>query len=365
MRPATALRIFGAVVVVLLCTATAVLAVQFSAGLGALARISSNNLAFVGSSAVVEMLRVRAALSNETDGTELRLRADIFASRARLLSEGEFRVFASLQEGGDELVAELLDLSGRIQDAVATGVQPPGLRDELRRMERPLMHLASRANQAGGERIGQKREQLQDFFTQLVAVAGISIVLVVVLLTRFLLDQRLLVRKNRELRRAKDKYHDLAHRDHLTGIANRASFLCEVEARDRPTIAIIDLDGFKAVNDRCGHAAGDAVLAEVSRRMVEVVGERGLVARIGGDEFAILSFMDEQSFPALVDRAAEAVRMPFRTASGVATIGASVGIARRREDEDVLALVARADMQMYRMKNARRRPPTARGANAA
>lgn len=355
MNGARFLRTFGTAAVALLCAATILLALQFSAGLNALARISANNLAFVGSSAVVELLRVRSALSHPTDANELRLRADLFASRVRLLSEGDFKTFADLQIGGPDLVAELLDLSGRIRDATMA-LEPAldGFEEELRRLERPLIHMASRANQAGGDRIGQKRSELQELFTLLVVVAGASIVLVIVLLARLFLDHRALRRRNTELRQAKDRYHDLAHRDHLTGIANRASFMREAAVQTLPTIAVIDLDGFKEVNDRFGHATGDEVLAAVAHRMVQIVGDRGLVARIGGDEFAILSQMDERYFPALVDRVAEEIRLPFHTQAGLATIGASTGLSRIRDGEDILALIARADEAMYRAKRSRR-----------
>jgi hypothetical protein len=87
----------------------------------------------------------------------------------------------------------------------------------------------------------------------------------------------------------------LARRDYLTGLANRASFDAHGSAlfhnaqanRSYFTLAVIDLDGFKGVNDTYGHAAGDELLKEVSTRIQALLGDRHFAARLGGDEFAI------------------------------------------------------------------------------
>ncbi|MGK5684036.1 diguanylate cyclase domain-containing protein [Actinoplanes sp. URMC 104] len=88
--------------------------------------------------------------------------------------------------------------------------------------------------------------------------------------------------------------HQATH-DPLTGLANRSlyyervSAACATVSAERPpSVLLIDLDGFKGVNDRLGHAAGDALLIEVGRRLERAVGEAGTVARLGGDEFAVL-----------------------------------------------------------------------------
>lgn len=86
---------------------------------------------------------------------------------------------------------------------------------------------------------------------------------------------------------------DAAHTDPLTEVANRRAFF---ELADRPgglgdgpfDVAVVDLDGFKSINDRHGHAAGDDALRRVARWLEELVGPGGLVARMGGDEFAVV-----------------------------------------------------------------------------
>src|SRR3954453_14046607 len=90
-------------------------------------------------------------------------------------------------------------------------------------------------------------------------------------------------RRERELER-------MAYTDHLTGLPNRAMLFQELAApsEDERCLLVLDLDGFKAVNDVAGHEAGDQLLVEVARRLHTVVREDDLVARLGGDEFAIL-----------------------------------------------------------------------------
>lgn len=84
----------------------------------------------------------------------------------------------------------------------------------------------------------------------------------------------------------------IANTDFLTGLANRRSLLTAIDragdTEEPTTFALLDLDGFKAINDTFGHSAGDALLVEVGRRLKELVEPLGMVARLGGDEFALL-----------------------------------------------------------------------------
>ena len=93
------------------------------------------------------------------------------------------------------------------------------------------------------------------------------------------------------LRQRLGEARELASRDAMTGLANRAEFDRQLEGvtlPERYVVAVIDLDGFKLINDRYGHCAGDGVLAEFASRLKKTVGTHGFVARIGGDEFGLL-----------------------------------------------------------------------------
>jgi diguanylate cyclase (GGDEF)-like protein len=138
--------------------------------------------------------------------------------------------------------------------------------------------------------------------------------------------------------------------DPLTGLANRAAFsaalssMIERDAPDALAVVLIDLDGFKTVNDTQGHDAGDELLVEIASLLSHMAPPGGVVARLGGDEFAVIT------------RWNDAAQLAQRIESGVAAlrpglIGASVGVARSQEDgSDVASLVHAADQAMYRRK---------------
>ncbi len=88
-----------------------------------------------------------------------------------------------------------------------------------------------------------------------------------------------------------EEARELACRDALTGLANRSEFdrrLATLRFPERHVVAVIDLDGFKPINDRHGHSAGDYLLVQFAHRLTQTMGRIGMVARIGGDEFAVL-----------------------------------------------------------------------------
>lgn len=159
--------------------------------------------------------------------------------------------------------------------------------------------------------------------------------------------------------------------DALTGVASRAAFDSAGEARLRDgnafAVAMLDLDGFKAVNDKHGHAAGDAVLAAVAQRLRERLGHGELVARLGGDEFALL--LADRPVHALAELAEgllDACRAPVRFDGLDLVVGASAGIAvHDQQDETLAQLLRRADRAMYDAKRQRTGLPLAFADGAA
>ena len=161
-----------------------------------------------------------------------------------------------------------------------------------------------------------------------------------------------------ERSRAEAELAELATRDPLTGLPNRRRFmerLDETAARQERTsqgsaVAYFDLDQFKQINDGFGHAAGDAVLVEVARRLAATVRASDVVARIGGDEFAaLLEPVDSiEAADLSVRRIAAAIEQPFTLHGRVIAIRVSVGTALAGADCD--ASLAEADTHLYQDK---------------
>ncbi|MGD9750036.1 MAG: diguanylate cyclase [Acidimicrobiia bacterium] len=151
--------------------------------------------------------------------------------------------------------------------------------------------------------------------------------------------------------------------DPLTGLANRVKLASQLDAAlqrhpGRTAVALVDLDGFKAVNDHHGHAAGDALLLHVADRLRDACPGGHTVARLGGDEFAaVLVDVDVDEAATLAASLAEAVRAPFTYGGAVLRAAASVGVAHQVLDGDEpAALLDAADRAMYANKHG-----TARG----
>jgi diguanylate cyclase (GGDEF)-like protein/PAS domain S-box-containing protein len=156
-----------------------------------------------------------------------------------------------------------------------------------------------------------------------------------------------------------------ADTDPLTGLANRralertlAAALTRAGARARSVgVLMVDLDGFKAVNDTFGHAAGDEALREVARRLKRSVRERDLVARLGGDEFVVVLTDLGGRSGAVHDsmaRISEALSEPIAFDGTSVTLGAAMGVATFPADGGNGAdLLAHADRGMYAAKGAR------------
>jgi diguanylate cyclase len=159
--------------------------------------------------------------------------------------------------------------------------------------------------------------------------------------------------------------HQATH-DPLTGLANRREFAARLAAElTRPANCVVlfcDLDGFKEVNDRLGHVAGDRLLVEVARRLRRSVREGDLVSRFGGDEFLVL-FRDATlgDVQALCTRIAEAIARPVDLGRESVVIGASIGLAVGLGDVDAAEeLISRADRAMYVAKGQRPAVPEVR-----
>jgi len=153
---------------------------------------------------------------------------------------------------------------------------------------------------------------------------------------------------------------DLADRDPLTPLLNRRAFMREL-ARIRTfaqrygspaSVIYFDLDGFKAVNDRYGHAAGDAALRAVAERLVAHVRESDIVGRMGGDEFAVILVQADQATAQAKARslAASVEAAPIEFGDWSAPLHLSWGAAEITPDQTAEAILAQADAAMFARK---------------
>ena len=154
----------------------------------------------------------------------------------------------------------------------------------------------------------------------------------------------------------------LAHQDPLVNLPNRRGFMRELERlidrarryEEQGAMLFVDLDGLKMINDTFGHKAGDEALIQVAQLLVGGLRRSDVVARIGGDEFAILlSHTDEvsahETAGRLVDKIADC---DFMHDGDALPLSVAIGVAAISGEDDATAIMARADEDMYRRKAA-------------
>jgi diguanylate cyclase (GGDEF)-like protein/hemerythrin-like metal-binding protein len=157
------------------------------------------------------------------------------------------------------------------------------------------------------------------------------------------------------------RLRSLAFHDSLTDLPNRSLFFDRLRqsvaaakrSRERTAVLLADLDGFKAVNDVYGHAAGDALLQVVARRLAGCSRQADTVARIGGDEFAAIlpGVGGPEQAAAVAERMISALREPFSVVPGDCRVSVSIGIVLYPDHgTDIDRLIALADAAMYESK---------------
>ncbi|MEQ9125305.1 MAG: EAL domain-containing protein, partial [Alphaproteobacteria bacterium] len=162
-------------------------------------------------------------------------------------------------------------------------------------------------------------------------------------------------------KKAEARLNHLALHDQLTDLPNRRLFIelankeiAHAKRHGRQfAVHALDLDGFKLVNDMHGHEAGDALLGEISRRLAACLRDEDVVARFGGDEFAIIEMGTRQPSDAAIvaERVLDAIRQPIALPDAEAVISGSIGVAVYPDDgETIEALLRNADTAMYRAK---------------
>jgi diguanylate cyclase (GGDEF)-like protein len=154
----------------------------------------------------------------------------------------------------------------------------------------------------------------------------------------------------------------LAHEDSLVGLPNRRGFMRALERlidrvsryQEKAALLFVDLDGLKVINDTFGHQAGDEALMQVAKLLVGGVRKSDIVARIGGDEFAILLVhSDEESAHETATRLVDLIAdSDFTHCGETMPLSVAIGAAAINGDDTAESVIARADQEMYRRKAA-------------
>ncbi|MHB1597689.1 MAG: putative bifunctional diguanylate cyclase/phosphodiesterase [Acidimicrobiales bacterium] len=248
----------------------------------------------------------------------------------------------------DERNTVLLAPTGTREPLVRDALDANGLRDAIAlRLPSDVAETAAVlviANRLGGDHVTFDKEDISLAETLVTSTA------------MALRSGELLARLRQEI--AQKEYQ--ASHDGLTDLANRTLFSTEldlalVERHEGRYVGIllIDLDGFKSLNDTLGHEAGDAFLQVLAGLLRDVVGDRGLVGRLGGDEFAVVVYdsVSPADVLALAESLSAASRAPVALADTEVTLKASIGVSiAPLHGEDRFTLLRHSDLAMYRAK---------------
>ena len=187
------------------------------------------------------------------------------------------------------------------------------------------------------------------------------VLIMVFILSRYYEDFTQLVFSQKGLAALNNENFRLANLDSLTGLPNRRSFFRDFAAMlaaagteaPRVALGLLDLDGFKPVNDVFGHAAGDKVLQEIGLRLREIFGPETLLARLGGDEFGIAFNLSavRETLMARGEAICAAVQLPIELPNGVAWVAVTIGfVATSPSISTYEQMVERADYALYTAK---------------
>ncbi|WP_262031787.1 GGDEF domain-containing protein [Microvirga sp. Mcv34] len=336
-----------------------------------LARVSRLDVAWVANKAESEFFRLQHTLLAYRTGQsgvtadDVVLRFDIIQSRFNMLQEGDFGAFISSNEATRQ-AAEHLNQIRTAADPLISRIETAGAADRASAILEPvavlLPSLVGMANQYVADLITQNHASLTNLHRTF-TIMMIGMVACGFGLMAFMKRQNdLLEGAHDEVQELAKNLSHLAHHDALTGLANRVLFRQSLEGdleilrnEGQPlTVLYLDLDGFKQVNDKLGHAAGDEVLRIVAKRLQHSIRAADVLARLGGDEFAVL--LREPASGEIAETVSQriiaAICAPIRLDRQEVMIGTSIGIFVAKDRELTRDEIMRgADKALYQAKS--------------
>lgn len=252
------------------------------------------------------------------------------------------------------LEADALENVERGELAAARAIfDTPAYDHHKRRLSRGIERFLAALDRDAQRRFGAVERQGVAVFVLVLTIGALGMLLIWILLGRHLGASQ------EAHAAAEERIRTAAQRDALTELANRRHFIDHAKAavaaareKDEAALILLDLDRFKPINDRFGHAAGDTVLKTVAARLCCEVREDDVVARLGGDEFAILlRSVGRAQCERIAERMLAGLRTPIALEEENVVIGGSIGVAFcPRHGRDVDLLLHRADLALYRAK---------------
>lgn len=293
----------------------------------------------------VEVLRLQLSLRDvEQGGTADRtaFRYAILINRTKVISAHETSGDPTLVRDLSEVVRRLGPLIDRLPDPDAARLA----RERLDRFVAPMLQVASMSHARAGDDVSRNQRDLGGVFVVLCALT-MALVMCGAGLVAFV------VRQNQKL-------GVVARADALTGIPNRLSFNTELAATRHQTqsVILVDIDHFKALNDTLGHEAGDRVLREMAARVRRAAVDAATIARMGGDELAVLYIGDDapRRSQAFCERLLSSVSRPFVIDGQLvrSTVTLGIGSASPDQPDRNGRLLRSADIALYTAKAAGR-----------
>lgn len=368
-----------AVIICCFVLATGYIAYVIAQRQNALQKFARYNDSWAVSQTVSEYLRLQNNLygflvdPDLVTHESLRLRMDLMLGRLELLKQGKLGAFIAGRPEWKELVTSLNrilnDLDSRIDTLEPAAVKP--ILANMRELDGPLTTLASSSVAYDVGVVDNAHTEVRQLHSIFTALAGGLIVCGVALILLLNRHNNLLNRAHNDMRGLTDDLraatlelkennarleHDAYH-DALTDLPNRSLFRKELNERlvsaDQRTaiILLLDLDGFKDINDTLGHDVGDALLQAVGTRLSSLLRRDDMVCRLGGDEFAVITsgLCDEEAL-GFADTLITQISQPYNLGDLEIKIGTCVGIAVSSDVTHADELFKRADLALYEAK---------------
>lgn len=310
-----------------------------------------------------------------TDRDEVHLRLDIMMGRLEQFEQGSLRTFIDQTPQRRELITRLHAVLGQLDERLdqLNAHDITVMLPLMSGLDPQLTALASAAVEFDVGLISDAQNELRKLHVIYTGLAAGLILCGIILVVMLIRHNNLLGRAHRKMENLTDDLRETsaelqsqnyrlahaAHHDSLTGLPNRVLFRQDLEARLKtaqtegplPVIMLLDLDGFKDVNDTLGHDVGDALLQSVSNRLTKLSHKGDLICRLGGDEFAVLtSGLTEVLALEFAHHLITEISAPYEIDGWDIKIDTCVGVAIRQSEPNTEELFKHADLALYEAK---------------